>query len=175
MSVMKWLTSSPFNMVINNLFWAGCVIGRYELIWMVAPAILCYVALLLHARVIRPGQLALPIMLGILIDTLYTATGIFQFEHHRFLLPLWMCLLWIAFATTLPLSLRLLGRNAYLGALTGALGFPFSYYLGHQLGAVNFGLSLPWVIGLVGLTWAIVLPVMYHWIERYREIGYETA
>jgi hypothetical protein len=72
-----------------------------------------------------------------------------------------MCTLWIAFATSLPLSLKLLGRNAYLAALTGATGFPFSYYVGYKLGAISFGLALPWVIVLVALTWAIFLPILF--------------
>lgn len=153
-------------MALNNLFWIGCVIGRYDFLWIVAPAIICYVALLLYSGTVQISQLALPIAVGILIDSVYTAFGIFQFEHHSVLLPLWMCTLWIAFATTLPLSLRLLGKNAYLAALTGAMGFPFSYYVGYKVGAVSFGLALPWVFALVALTWAVFLPIMFRWANN---------
>ncbi|MBT8145512.1 MAG: DUF2878 domain-containing protein [Gammaproteobacteria bacterium] len=163
MNVIKFVTSAPFNMAINNIFWAGCVIGRYDLLWLVAPAILCYVALLVYARVIQPSQLIAPVGLGILIDSIYTALGIFQFEHHSLLLPLWMCTLWIAFATTLPLSLRLFGKNPLFAAVTGAVGFSFSYYVGYKLGAITFGLALPWVFALVSTTWAIALPLMFKW------------
>ena len=174
MNLMKLLTSSPVNMVINNLFWAGCVIGRYEFFWLVAPAILCYVALLFCAGVVTPKQLLFPIILGIFIDSLFTVTGVFQFEQRGLLLPLWMWFLWIAFSTTLPLSLRLLGKNGYLAAFTGAFGFPFSYYLGYKLGAIKFGLPLPWVIALIALTWAALLPVMYKWINSPAEPSNET-
>ena len=170
MNVIKIVTSAPFNLVINNLFWAGCVIGRYDFLWFVAPAILCYVALLIYARVIQMSQLLLPIGLGIVIDSIYTALGVFQFEYHSVLLPLWMCALWIAFSTTLPLSLKLFGENAYVAALTGALGFPFSYYIGYKLGAVSFGLALPWVFALVAITWAVLLPIMFEWIKTRQAI-----
>ena len=168
MSVMKLLTSSPFNVVINNLFWAGCVVGRYEYLWLVAPAIFSYVALLIVSESIRLRQLLPIISVGIVIDSLYTASGVFQFQHHTLLLPLWMWLLWVAFSTTLPLSLRLLGRNTYLAALTGALGFPFSYYLGFQLGAVSFGLPLGWVMLMLGLTWGVLLPILFKSINNER-------
>ncbi len=166
MNVTKIVTSSPVNLALNNVFWAGCVVGRYDLLWIVAPAILCYAALLIYAGTVRFNQLILPILLGIAIDSVFTALGVFQFANHGAMLPLWMCALWIAFATTLPLSLRLLGRNAYLAALTGALGFPFSYYLGYKLGAVSFGIALPWVIALVALTWAFFLPIMFWWSDN---------
>jgi hypothetical protein len=161
MNVIKIVASSPINMALNNLFWVGCVVGRYELIWLVAPAIFCYAALLVYFGTVHINQLALPVAVGIFIDSVYTAFGVFQFEHHSVLLPLWMCTLWIAFATSLPLSLKLLGKNAYLAALTGATGFPFSYYVGYKLGAISFGLALPWVIVLVALTWAIFLPILF--------------
>lgn len=171
---MKWLCSTPVNVVVNNLFWAGCVIGRYELLWLVAPAVLCYVALLLYCGVVRPGQLLVPVAAGILMDSVFTASGIFQFEHHAPILPLWMWTLWLAFATTLPLSLRLLGRHRFLAAVTGALGFPFSYYLGFQLDAVRFGLSLPATMMLVALTWAVLLPLFFKWIDSYQETANEA-
>ncbi|MEZ5491933.1 MAG: DUF2878 domain-containing protein [Gammaproteobacteria bacterium] len=175
MRLLKFITSSPVNMVINNLFWAGCVIGRYDSFWFVAPAILFYVALLIYARVVTLKQLLFPIILGIAIDSLFTVTGMFQFEPQGLLLPLWMCSLWIAFSTTLPLSLRLLGHNGYLAALTGGLGFPFSYYLGHKLGAIQFGLPLPWVITLIALTWAVLLPMMYKWINTQPVLNHEIV
>ena len=168
MNVIKIVTSSPFNMAINNLFWAGCVIGRYDFLWLVAPAILCYVALLVYTEVVKLNQLILPIGLGILIDSMYTAIGVFQFEHHSVLLPLWMCTLWIAFSTTLPLSLSLFGKNLFFAALAGAVGFSFSYYIGYKLGAISFGLALPWVFSLVALTWAIVLPIMFRWTDTQK-------
>jgi|GEM_PF-808376 len=174
MNVIKFVTSVPFNMAVNNLFWAGCVIGRYNFLWVVAPAILCYVALLLYARVVSFNQLLLPIGLGILIDSIYTALGIFQFDHHNIFLPLWMCTLWIAFSTTLPMSLRLFGKNNYLAAVTGAVGFSFSYYIGYKLGAISFGLALPLVFLLVALTWAIFLPVMFKWINTQQVVFNEA-
>lgn len=174
MNVMKIVTSSPFNLVINNLFWAGCVFGRYDMIWFVAPAIMVYVALLLYSRVIQLSQILFPVGLGIIIDSIYTASGVFQFEHHSVLVPLWMCALWIAFSTTLPLSLRLFGKNAYLASVTGALGFPFSYYLGYELGAISFGIGIPWVILMVALTWAALLPIMFYWINRQQVVFNEA-
>ncbi|MCB1671805.1 MAG: DUF2878 domain-containing protein [Gammaproteobacteria bacterium] len=165
MSVLKLLTSSPVNMAVNNLFWAGCVIGRYDLLWLVAPAILGYLALLLAAGTLHWQQLWPTIVLGVVVDSLYTATGIFQFPDHSLLLPLWMWALWIAFATTLPMSLRWLGKHPLVAALTGALGFPFSYLLGFELGAIAYPHSLYPTLLLIGITWALLLPLLYRWTQ----------
>lgn len=175
MIVRKILTSTPFNFLLNNLFWIGCVAGRYEFIWLVLPAIVCYVALLVQYGTITVRQIMLPLILGILVDSVFTATGVFQFEHHQLLLPLWMCSLWLAFVTTLPLSLRLLGQHPAAAALAGAIGFPFAYYVGFELGAISYGLPLTWVFVLMALTWAVLLPVMFNWINRYEVACHETA
>lgn len=175
MKLTRVIASSPVNLIVNNLFWAGCVIGRYDFLWIVAPAIMGYVALLVYARTIDIKQLSIPICLGILIDSVYTAVGLFQFEHHSLLLPLWMCMLWIAFSTTLPLSMRLLGRNYTVAALTGAVGFPFSYYLGYKLDAVSFGLELPLTLLVLALTWAVFLPLMFRWTTTRQMIFSEAV
>ena len=172
--IIKFLTSSPFNVVVNNLFWAGCVIGRYDFLWLVLPAILCYVALLVFRKAVLPNQLLVVICIGVIIDSVFTVSGIFQFEQNNLFLPLWMGALWIAFATTLPMSLKLLGRNAYVAAATGAIGFPFSYFAGEKLGAVSFSLPPSVTLLLVACTWAIALPLMYHLINRPRVIANEA-
>lgn len=104
--------------------------------------------------------------IGILIDSFFTAIGFFRFDQSNLYLPLWMCMLWVAFATTLPLSLRMAGKSIYLSAATGAIGFPFSYYLGAKFGAVSFSLPFPMVATILTITWAIVLPLMFHLVNR---------
>lgn len=166
--------SAPVNWFLNNLFWAGCVVGRYEFIWLVGPCVAAYVLLLLRQEIIRPFQVVPPLLLGVLVDSLFTAAGLFVFEPRSLLLPAWMWVLWLAFVTTLPLSLRLFGGNPYLAALTGAIGFPASYFIGYQVGAIQFALPLPLTLAILSTTWAILLPVMYAWTNRKPGLVYET-
>ncbi|MFM1897384.1 MAG: hypothetical protein RLZZ385_2458 [Pseudomonadota bacterium] len=172
---MHALTSPLANALIFNMLWFGCVAGRYDYLWLVAPAVLAYAALLVYTGRIEPRQMTLVIVAGILIDSFYTATGVFRFDEATLLLPLWMCVLWVAFATTLPLSMKLFGKNVYIAALTGAWGFPFSYFIGQKLGAISFGLPFAWMAFLVGITWAIMLPIMYQWMLQPRSLNHEKA
>ena len=170
---MQFLSSAIANGVIFNVLWFCCVAGRYEYLWLVAPAVLVYAGLLIFYGVISARQMGMVILVGVLVDSVYTVTGVFRFDQDNLLLPLWMCVLWVAFATTLPLSMKLFGRNGYLAALTGALGFPFSYFIGEKLGAISFGLPFHWMALMVGVTWAMILPLMYQWVKMPGSVAHE--
>lgn len=162
---MRLVTSSLFNALLFNFIWLGCVAGRDQYLWIVAPLVLAYTAVLLKAGQLQLRQTIWVVITGIFVDSLYTASGIFRFEHDGVLLPLWMCILWVGFATTLPLSMRIFSRPLSLATVTGAAGFPFSYFIGTRLDAVEFGLPFTWTMVMVAITWAVVLPIMYRWMS----------
>ena len=159
--MLRVILSKPFNIVAFNLTWLACVLGREQYLWLVAPAVLAYVALLVRHRVISLGKLLVLIAIGISIDALLTATGVFQFNSAELVIPLWLVVLWIAFATTLFLSLQVIGRYKLVAALCGALVIPFNYAVGERLGAVSFGET--YVIALLSMSaiWIIGLPLLY--------------
>ena len=159
----KFLQSPAANLFINNLLWLGCVAGRYEWIWLVAPITLLYLAMLVKSGTIDFRQLLPVIIAGIAVDSLFTASGILVFDPNSRLLPLWMMTLWCSFATTLPLSLRILRHKRYIAAFFGGFGFCLSYLVGIQLGAVEFGLVTPLALAVIFTAWAILLPIMLKW------------
>lgn len=167
---MKLLASPLFNLLINNLFWVGCVVGRQQTIWIVAPAIIAYILMLLLSGTVKIQQILLPAAFGMAVDTLLTVSGVFVFSPGPLILPLWLCALWLAFATTLPLSLRVLSRHPVLAAVAGAVGFPLSYLAGFKLGAVGFGLPLSVVMILLIFIWALLLPPMTQWAQSTRRL-----
>ena len=64
--------------------------------------------------------------------------------------------LWIAFATTLSVSMRWLVIRPTLAIVFGALGGPLAYYAGMKLGAMTLHSSDAALIA-IGLSWAAAM------------------
>ena len=155
------MLSKTFNLVAFNLTWLGCVVGREQFWWFFTPLVAGYLALLVRSQIFRISKFIMLFALGVSIDSLLTAVGLFQFEYASFFIPLWLVLLWAAFTTTLFLSLEIVGRNKGVAALCGALAFPFNYAVGERLGAVSFGVTDNLTLVTLSGIWAIALPGMF--------------
>jgi len=148
-----------FNALWFQSIWFCTVLGRDSLL----PLTLSLLAL--HLLLARDTyrellQLTSVAFVGIAVDAGLSAGGVFLFQD-GVPVPLWLCCLWLAFATTLPRSLAWLGRRPMLTALAGAIVLPLNYWAGQRLGAVQFGYSLPVTLVTMGLIWAVALPALY--------------
>lgn len=148
-----------FNAIWFQLTWFACVLGRDPWLALTLAMIALHFALVQSARTelfnIAPVAAA-----GIVTDTLLSTVGIFDFGDR--LVPLWLCLLWIAFATTLTRSLAILGKRKIIAALIGGIGVPFNYAVGERLGAVSFPLEPTVTTVVLVSVWAALLPALYH-------------
>jgi len=148
-----------FNALWFQTTWFFAVLGRDAML----PATLSLIALhLVLARNTTRELLQLSSLaaIGISVDAILHGVGIYQFAGNV-LVPLWLCGLWLAFATTLSRSLAFLGQRPWLAALAGAVALPLNYWAGQRLGAVEFGYALPVTLVVISLTWGIMLPVLY--------------
>lgn len=149
-----------FNAIWFQAIWFCTVLGRDSLL----PLALLLLAL--HLWLARGDwrgelrQLALVGGMGVAADALLSAAGVFQFSG-GVLVPLWLCCLWLAFAAALRRSLGWLAAWPWLASVAGAIAFPLNYWVGQRAGAVEFGYSLPAILALLAVTWAILLPLMY--------------
>jgi hypothetical protein len=109
----------------------------------------CCVALLLvgvHFAMVtdRPRHLLLGAaagVFGVLLDSAQLWIGVFEFPSGSFadwLIPPWIVVLWIQFATILPFCLRWLSGRYLLSAILGFVGGPLAFWGGERLGAVVF-------------------------------------
>jgi hypothetical protein len=155
------ILSRPFNLLAFNLMWLGCVLGREQLLWLVAPLVIAYSALLIGSGRVNVYQLAIPALLGVSADTLLTVVGIFQFNNTILFIPLWLSVLWLAFATTLTQSLQWLGKHKLVAAAIGAVAVPFNYAVGERLGAVSFPGDYLFTMLVLGALWALLLPLLF--------------
>lgn len=148
------------NLLLFKLSWLLLVLGQQAgLPWALG---LQGLSLALHPGLRAALLPALGVAVaGIAVDALLQFSGLFAFPQDRF--PLWLVVLWFAFAFTLPQGLGFL-RKLPLPALAGVgllLG-PLSYGIGYRMGAVEFGLPLLPTLAILGLVWALFLPCAVH-------------
>ena len=77
----------------NNLIWVGCVIGREEYVWIVAPLVIIYISILVVNSSIRIEQVFIPAFIGITIDSLLNLVGVYQFANANILIHIWLLFL----------------------------------------------------------------------------------
>ncbi|WP_252179447.1 DUF2878 domain-containing protein [Endozoicomonas sp. 4G] len=153
----------------------------FQLVWFIAVqgnnryALLALLFLLVvHFMLMKPDRqelrliVAVPVV-GIVADTLIMNAGWIEYHGtHHFIIPIWLCVLWVAFATTLKHSLNWLFKTFWLPPLMGLLVVPFSYWAGIRLSGSQPLIPMERLLLLEGLFWAVLLTLIGH-IERKQE------
>ncbi|MBB4862149.1 hypothetical protein HNP46_000987 [Pseudomonas nitritireducens] len=139
--------------------WWGCVLGaqRPPLLAAVAVGLLLHLALCRQRRAEGVALVSVGLA-GCALDAALGLLGVFDF--HGALLPPWLALLWLVFASGLRHSLAWAAQPAWRGALFGALGGPLAYAAGAPLAGVGLPLGLGLSVLLLALLWAVWLPLM---------------
>ena len=108
----------------------------------------------------RELRTLLPLVaVGVGVDAALSALGVFDFKG--VLLPLWLVVLWFAFATTITRAFAVFAKRPALAALIGGVGVPFNYGVGAKLGAVVLPLE-PWLTaGVLVVVWAVLFPLLF--------------
>ena len=147
--------------------WFACVIGgANELTW---PAVVTFLILAIYQlhpdrRHSRDALLLLvSIPMALLVDSFWVASGMMTFtESFPFagIAPLWIIILWCAFALTVNHSLAWLKAHPSLPIVFGGFGGPMSYFAGLKLGGVEYHSDF-WLVSLaLALAWSISLLVL---------------
>ena len=161
------------NIVAFQVVWFSSVLGAANgLPWLGAIALLPFLVWQLRvsadAAYDRRALLVLGVA-GLIVDSLYPLLGSLSYASPWPLsgaAPAWLILMWLNLALTLNHSLAWLRRRYLLAAVFGGTGGALSYWAGARLGAVELYWSTPAVVLLIGVIWAIALPVIYRVLER---------
>ena len=154
------------NVLIFQACWFACVLGAAKgLPW--AGVVVTAAALAWHLRHAggRSTELRLLVvaaLAGLAFETLLMQAGWVSFAEGvvvEGVAPVWMVALWLAFATTLNVSLRWLQDHLALAALLGAVGGPLSYWAGARLGALVL-LDPSAALIAIGAGWALLTPAL---------------
>ena len=100
------------------------------------------------------------LVMGIAMDLGLIVMGVYRFDHA--LMPLWLALLWLAFALTVPRAFACIGKlHLLLQSCCGMLAGLFGYLAGYFVGAVGFGYPLPATCGVIAVCWAVLAPLSF--------------
>ena len=154
------------NIIAFQVGWLACVLGAARGWTWQGPLVVAVIACLwlLHSR--RPRSLALLLALsgivGLCWDSWLAVLGLVGYAPGPLsppLAPVWICALWVLFATTLHISLRWLQRNLWLASMLGAIAAPASYFVGARLGALSL-LQPQAALWAQAAGWALLLPAL---------------
>lgn len=152
------------NLVLYTAVWWFAVLGAaagsaWLGAWAALGALLVHVALA-TARARELAFVLIATLAGWATDSGLTALGLLAFPAwSAWLAPPWIAGLWLAFATTLTTSLRIVQHRLVIAVVLGACAGPLAYYLGVQLGAVRLPQPLPAFMALA-LAWGVLLPLL---------------
>jgi len=158
------------NVLINFLFfqiaWFACVLGGAYLVPWVGPLVVALVVGYHLQRAKAPGPEALLLtaaaVIGAVFDSGLVATGWLQYpsgQWHALLAPYWIVAMWVAFATTLNVSLDWLKGRPWLSVVFGAVGGPLAYIAGAKLGGVSL-VEPVLALSALGVGWAVMTPLL---------------
>ncbi len=154
------------NFILFQISWFACVIGASkQMPWLGLAVVLSCVAWHLFSAKSAGSELVLlliALLMGGLFDQILQATGLVSYTSHGWstsLVPVWILALWLAFTTTLNVSLRWMHGKRLIAVLFGLIGGPLAYLGAERLGAISFNhLFLHYVA--LGLGWGIITPLL---------------
>lgn len=153
------------NFVTFYVGWWACALGAsYGYTWVGPTLIPVWVGLHLIFSPTRKGELLFIVAmagLGFLIDTICIQTGLFRIEPAMPVAPLWLVAMWVLWAITFE-SMVLLRQHLALLILTGAISGPITYFAGKSLNIIHFGQPYWLTIGLHGILWGTILPLLFN-------------
>lgn len=163
------MTHKIINAVTFQALWFTAILSG----WLYAlPLLVLHLAHFLYAE--RRARVRLACFglaaIGIVADSVFGDLGIYQFKaDNRMVLefiPLWLCYMWLGFATCLPISLSWLLRSPLVLLAFFTIGGALSYIAGRKLGALDFAdSSIPFIAGL----WFVVAAVVLFAINRHQK------
>ncbi len=155
------------NAMLFNVVWIACVAGSAkQLLWPALLSCAVLAAYQLHPRNRHPNDIklvALSIVLGLIVDTLWVQFNYMDFTDKRpfaSIAPGWIIILWVGFALTVNHSLKWLKAHPALPAITGAIAAPITYFAGIKIGAVKYTASVFEVSLGLAVAWAIALTIL---------------
>lgn len=111
-------------------------------------------------------------LLGTVVDALLTLIGLFIFNQSEVLvsfwpIPIWLSLLWAAFAGTVYHSLTAFNGRMVIASIAGAIFAPLSYIAGAKFGAVELGASMTLSYIYIALVWSVIFPLCFYLSNRF--------
>ena len=153
------------NFILFQVSWFACVMGAANSQpWL--GVIVTTMVLAWHLYQTNQAHRELKVLvstmlIGALLDQTLLSLNLIDYQHHGWsisIVPVWILALWLAFATTLNMSLAWMHKRYWISFIFGMIGGPLAYLAAEKLGAVVVAGQLAYVALAVG--WAILTPLL---------------
>ena len=155
------------NYVAFYLIWVGCFYAAlHGLSFVAACSVAFYLVIhLLFVSAYPWHELLLIlslILLGSINDMVVTLSGLLTYVDASSLgISWWMVGIWGCFGSTYWHAFSWLESRPFLSSILGALAVPFCYLWGVEAHVATFQVSPKVALVLIGILWAILLPVSF--------------
>ncbi|MCW8108601.1 DUF2878 domain-containing protein [Alteromonas ponticola] len=160
-----------FNVAWFQVVWFLAVVYQMRFIyWILALFFLHF--LITKTKKTDTVVMVLGVLVGCVIDNILAVTNVFVFsqQYSVGLIPLWLVVLWAAFALSIYHSLSIWLKSRVIQMGVGAIAGPVSYFAGHHFDAVQFSYSPLTTFVILGIIWAFLLPVLIELVNFLNQI-----
>lgn len=165
------------NFVGYEIVWLAAVIGASRgRIWQGVLAVVLFAlwqCAVSSRRMTELKLMALAVGCGLVLDGFLAASGVVRYAAPYPSLPsggapLWILVLWIAFALTLTQCLRYLQKNLWVAALFGGIGGPLVFWCaGRAWGVVHFPAPSWHALAALAVGWGLAMPLLVGMARRW--------
>jgi len=155
------------NFILFQLAWLACVAGAATgMPWLGVAVTIAVLAWHLHkANQAKPELLLMlaALAIGSCVDQSMLSMQVVEYRQHGWstsLVPVWILALWLAFATTLNVSLAWMQGRYLVCMLFGAAGGPLAYLGAENIGAVALHGNSAYIA--LSVSWALVTPLLVY-------------
>lgn len=153
------------NFILFQVAWFACVIGAGRGMPWLGVAVTA-IALLWHfyqAKHMKSEFLLMlsALLIGASFDQAMLTFGYINYLNNGWsaaIVPAWILALWLAFTSTLNVSLRWMRGKQFIAIAFGAIGGPMAYLGAEKLGAVMLHGAQSYIALSIG--WAIITPAL---------------
>jgi hypothetical protein len=163
------------NFILFQIAWFACVLGAaMAKPWLGVLITAVILAWHLYQSKNLSSELKLlvyTVMIGALLDQALVSFNLVNYLYHGWhqsIVPVWILALWLAFATTLNMSLRWMQTRYFVGFIFGMIGGPLAYLAAEKLRAVTITSQLSFVVLAIG--WAMITPTLLYIARRVNAV-----
>lgn len=160
------------NFILFQLAWFACVLGAAKAMpWLGVGVTLIILGWHFYRAKQAKPEIALmltALFIGAIFDQSMLTLHLIEYQAHgwnNYLVPVWILALWLAFASTLNVSLAWMHDRYITAVLFGAAGGPLAYLAAEKLGAVTVSSTSAYIALTLG--WGVITPLLVRTAKRH--------
>ena len=172
------MRDTAINLCLYQAGWFALVLGAANRRpWAGVGAGLVLIAVHLILARERKPEILMVVSVGIMgtiVDSAQAFAGVFVFESGYWtfwVVPFWLTVMWMQFATLFHFALRWLSGRYLLSAALGAVGGPAAFLTGERLGGVIFPMGTRYSLFVLAGVWAAILPLCVFLADRFNPVN----